>query len=235
MKKVYIKKAKINEDDIANSEQTQQTSSNQENTQQNVNNSNNQNNTIGNPNKEFDTLQIYVNNLKKDYELKKQNLEKEFNLKIQQARGKALLINKQLNAAGMNSRTLNEGNYPFTSIGNIRFSKKLFESFKGGSRVREIMELVFSAVQGAETHFTPTNPEYFKSYAKNINIFITNSKWSKEIIPKNHWDELEEKMRDEFIRSNKFNYYDKELDRIMDLIKDRFFKSESLSWIFGNE
>ena len=241
MKRVYIKRTKINEDDAAAAQQAQQTQ--QPATDQQATAQNDQ--TAGaDPNAAFDALQKRVDALKKQKEDKINALQvqidqinKDFDSAMQALRPQVQVLNVALGKAGLPSRTLQEGEniVPFVSISDIRFGKKLFESVKRDSMVDKIMNLIYSAVEGAQVSNTPTNPEVFRTYARVINRYITTHKWSEEIVPKNHWDELSEVIKSAFKNGTKFSYTDSELDRIVDKIKDRFSKSDGISWIFGKE
>lgn len=241
MKKVYIKKSKINEDDAAAQAQAQQAAQ----TDQPADNTQNQQIT-GDPAKAFQQLQTLVNNLKAQRDTKIIALQKQID-QINADYSNAMLthrktaqkLNAELTAAGQPTCTLQESasvdHSSLPVLSSIKFSRKLFESVKGTSMVDKIMNLLYSAVEGAQVSNTPTNPEVFRSYARAINRYITTHGWSKDIAPKNHWDELAEYIRSAFKNGTKFSYTDSELDRIVDKIRERFSKSENLSWIFGNE
>lgn len=241
MKRVYIKRTKINEDDAAAAQQAQQTQQSATDQQAAVQNDQ----TAGaDPNAAFDALQKRVDALKKQKEdkinalqVQIEQINKDFNSAMQTLRPQVQVLNVALGKAGLPSRTLQEGEdtVPFVSISDIRFGKKLFESVKRDSMVDKIMNLIYSAVEGAQVSNTPTNPEVFRTYARVINRYITTHKWSEEIVPKNHWDELSEVVKSAFKNGTKFSYTDSELDRIVDKIKDRFSKSDGISWIFGKE
>ena len=221
MKRVYIKKSKINEDGANNTQQSQQ--SQQNNTEQQTNNSgqtstNSQNNSTEAHNAYMSIVSKY-NILKNQFNDQKKVISKQLEV----------LNNRYGTSYVLESKNSN-------LVSTIRFSKKLFETYTRESRREKIKELIYSAIDAVRPRpsYTPSMKE-LGSYAKNINMFINKSKWNEEIIPKNHWEELEEEMKKEFKRSNKFDYSDLELNRIMEMIKDRFYRSESLSWIFGNE
>lgn len=242
MKRVYIKKIKINEDDAANAQQAQQTQ--QQATDQQAQTPQNTQTTGGDPNAAFDALQKQVNDLKKQkedkiaaHQMQIDQINKDFNNIMQTKRLEAQKLNNALSNAGMPNRTLQESEetVPFVSVSDIRFGKKLFESVKRDSMVDKIMNLIYSAVEGAQVSNTPTNPEVFRTYARGINRYITTHKWSEDIVPKNHWDELSEVIKSSFKNGTKFSYTDTELDRIVNKIKERFSKSDGISWIFGNE
>ena len=117
-----------------------------------------------------------------------------------------------------------------------RFKKRLFESRSNDSQVEEIVAIFLIAFQRVpDISKTPKRSEVL-TYARNTKNFIFRSNWAKEITPKNHWDELSAMIREKFERSREnINLSPRELNAVMDNIKDLFKKSSTFSWIFGNE
>lgn len=247
MKKIYVKrKDKINEDD-ANTQ-------NAENSQNAENGQNDQNQMVD-PDARFTVLQDQASKAKTTHDSEVAKLQEQiakldsaYNSTMAQIRSQVTALNKQLTAAGLPAKVLSESfnirRPSLFSIGNFRFSKKLFESRKPESLVDELIKLLYSALQGANVSYAPVSYEAaqkeLRSRARGIKTFLynrTTNDWSSEIVPKNHWDELATFIKDGFKNGNKteFHYSDSELERIMNKLEERFMKSEHFSWIFGNE
>ncbi len=251
MAKIFIKRHKINEDDAnaANTNNTVQQATTPSPTDQNA--QNNQNQVTGDPNQKFDALQKIVNNLKAEKDKKISVLQKQIDdLNSQFAtimvthRKTAEAINAELTKAQLPTRVLQESveipqdNFSLLEMSDLRFSKKLFESKKGESLVKEWQKLLYSAIESAKTSNTITSIEELWTPARIIKnkIYDWESKdWNSEIIPKNHWSEVSEFIRDYIVRSRDLSYSKSELDRIMEKLEERVRGSKSFSWIFGRD
>lgn len=251
MKKIYIKKTRVNEDDAnANSQQANaQQSGNSQAGGQSDNG-----NTTANYDQEFLALQAQANDLKTDRDKRIAELNNQiakvnfdYTTKMKPIKDRVENMNKRLTSAGLPTKVLSESysyekQYSGFMIGDLRFSKKLFESRKPESLVEELVKLLYSAIQSADASYTPVSYEVaqrvLRSRARDIKTFLYNKKdWASEIVPKNHWDELSEYIRNGFKNSNRteFHYQDNELNRIMDKLEERLRKSDNFFWIFGNE
>ena len=246
MKKVFLKKRKINEDDtnaLNNTTQQNTSTSSEQNAQ-------NQNQVVGDPNQKFDTLQKMVNNLKAEKDKKIAVLQKQIddinsqfvNMMITH-RKSAEAINAELTKAQLPTRVLQESaeilhlEPSLLSMCDLRFSKKLFESKKVESLVKEWQRLLYSAIEGAGTSSTPNIDDLWTTarIIKNKIYEWESKEWNSEIIPKNHWTEISDFIKEHFVRSRDFSYSKNELDRIMEKLEERVRGSKSFSWIFGRD
>ncbi len=248
MAKIFVKRHKINEDDAnaANTATTQQASPSP--TDQNA--QTNQAPVAGDPNQKFDALQKIVNNLKAEKDKKISVLQKQIDdINSQFAtimvthRKSAEAINAELTKAQLPTRVLQESvetsyaETPLLSMSDLRFSKKLFESKKGESLVKEWQRLLYSAIEGAGTSRTPAIEELWTTarIIKNKIYEWESKEWSSEIVPKNHWTEVSEFIKEYLTRSREFSYSKSELDRIVAKLEERVRGSKSFSWIFGRD
>lgn len=238
MTKIYVKRHKINEDDMNNTNMQQTASSS---TNQNI--QNNQNQAPNNPNQKFDALQRIVDQQKANRDNKISVLQKQidelntqYNTAMITYRKTAEAINAELVKAQLPSRVLRESaTTPLFLMGDLRFSKKLFESRKGESLVKEWQRVIYSAIEGAGTSRTPTIEE-LRTPARIIKNKIYDwetNKWNSEIIPKNHWPEISEFIKDYLIRNRELSYSKNEIDHIIIKLEERLRGSKSFSWIFG--
>lgn len=248
MARIFVKRRKINEDDTntANTATTQQAST----SPTNQNAQTNQTPIAGDPNQKFDALQKIVNNLKAEKDKKISTLQKQiddinsqFTTIMATHRKSAEAINAELAKAQLPTRVLQESArtlYAEPSLllmSDLRFSRKLFESKKGESLVKEWQRLLYSAIEGAGTSRTPAIEELWTT-ARVIKskIYERESKeWSSEIVPKNHWAEVAEFIKEYLTRSREFSYSKSELDRIIAKLEERVRGSKSFSWIFGRD
>ena len=234
MKKIYVRKGKINEDGPTaqqsadqNVPQAQQSVTPQ---QQTVNTPGKEAVDIKSAELEFNNLQQQAITLKKEYETKMAAIRQA----VQKLNSKLIGTNVKF--------TLTESfadNGKFL-ISDLIFSRKLFEAQKGNSLVREWQRLLYTAVDNANTSNTPTY-ETFYSKARIINnkIFDWKEKgdtaWNKEIVPKNHWEEVSEFIKAQLQCMRHPSWTDSELTRIMDAMEERVKSSASFSWIFGKD
>jgi hypothetical protein len=227
MTKIYIKRKRINEDDTANngtdnSQQTQNQQS-QQTTQQTQQTANKENPAIEGLKQKGSTLLTQYNTLVNQLNVIKKQIT---------------MINAQLLALGASAAvTLPEsyGGASIPTLPELRFKKQLFENRSGDSQVEEIAALFLIAFQRANASKMPSRSDVL-TYARNTKNFIFKSGWARELSPKDHWAELSDMIREKFEHSRgNVNVSKRELDIIMDNIKDLLKKSSTFSWIFGNE
>lgn len=240
MAKIFIKRHKINEDDT-NAANTQQNTTPQnqqtDNAQQTDTGQQQTTSDAAKKSAEVIALQKQLDALKMTYNEAKKNLEKNYITKrsamIAQAAAKGIDTSQLVVG-----ESVKESYTPaLFSMGDLRFSKKLFESKKGESLVKEWQRLLYSAIEGAGTSRTPAIEELWTTarIIKNKIYEWESKEWSSEIVPKNHWIEVSEFIKEYLTRSREFSYSKSELDRIVAKLEERVRGSKSFSWIFGRD
>jgi hypothetical protein len=240
MGKIFIKKRKINEDDT-NAANTQQNTTPQnqqtDNAQQTDTGQQQTTSDAVKKSAEVIALQKQLDALKMTYTEAKKNLEKNYITKrsamIAQAAAKGIDTSQLV----VGESVKESSNPALFSMGDLRFSKKLFESKKGESLVKEWQKLLYSAIEGANTSRTTTMEELWTParIIKNKIYEWETKDWSSEIVPKNHWTEVSEFIKDYITRSRDLSYGKNELDRIIEKLEERVRGSKSFSWIFGRD
>lgn len=240
MAKIFVKKHKINEDDAANTQQSTGSQTQTQNTMQNQQTDNAQGQQVTadevKKNAEVQNLQKQIDALTMTYKEAKKNLEKNYMQKRSQ-----MLAQAAQNGIDTSQIVVGESvNYPVPSLfsmSDLRVSQKLFESKKGESLVKEWQRLLYSAIEGASTSRTPAIEELWTTarIIKNKIYEWESKEWSSEIVPKNHWAEVSEFIKEYLTRSREFSYSKSELDRIVAKLEERVRGSKSFSWIFGRD
>lgn len=232
MKKVYIKKKRINEDDVPqDNTQTQQTAS-QANPTNNADSRTpeQKRQIIDQLTQQIASIQMQVNSEKK----KVTDAQNAYSKYLEKVRNTVAKYNAEISALGGNPVPISES-VSFIPLYDMRFKKKLFEAKTPVSQVEEIEALLRIAFERVPDNSYVPGHNILHTYARNIKTYITNSGWDKEISPKNHWDSLEKFIRTKFESGTKISNSKRELDAVLSNTKDLFKKSSTFSWIFGNE
>ena len=231
MKKVYIKKKKINEDDAQQTDNTQQNQP----TQNPTNNADTRTpeqkqQIIDQLTQQIAAIQMQVNTEKK----KVTDAQNAYSKYLEKVRNTVAKYNAQISELGGNPVPISES-VSFIPLQDMRFKKKLFEARTGTSQVEELEALIKIAFTRLPDIRKVPGSKAINTLARNIKTYITTSGWDKDITPKNHWDDLNSMIRGKLKTGYNLRYNDNESDKILSNIKELLMKSSTFSWIFGNE
>lgn len=232
MKKVYIRKKKINEDDAQQQNTNTDAPQNQQTTSTNpadARTPEQKQQIIDDRTRKIADIQKMVNAEKK----KVTDAQGNYSKFLEKVRNTVAAYNAEIAENGGNPVPLAES-YSVVSLPEMRFKKKLFEAKTTASQIEELEALFRIAFERVPDNSNIPNHKELHTYARNIKTFLANSGWSKAITPKNHWPELSEKIRSKFEGGTKISNSKRELDSFIKNLETLFRQSSTFSWIFGN-
>lgn len=205
---VYIrkKKIKVNEDDAQQTTSTQQ----QQTTQQKV----------------ADANKIQqINNQILQINSQIQNAEQEFNNRVEQLKNQKLQLQKQLVDAGGSLKTDESFRPKYKN-----FSRNLYESLQM-NKAEILAALIKNTFERLENMSYSLNETGCLRLARKMINFLNMQNWNDG---RNHWDEVEECVR-EFLSRGTVSFARREIDDFTKALAEDMKKDNTFAWIFGNE